>query len=249
MPEPSVRVQATDHRPGLLRDVQPRQRDAGRPAQGRRSSRSRRRASDTEQGHHDLDVIIYATGFDAMTGALTRIDVRGRDGMSLARLLGRRGSVHLPGDRGGGLPEPVHRPGAGKPFGGNELRRRSRAARRVDRRLHRLPARQRLPNHRGAAGCAARMDRAHDRAGGADRAGRIRRAIPGTTAATSPARSGCTWATRRGSRSTAGGATRSRTPATPGFKLAMRAIRTRAAHRPRFRRGAAAGARGGGEVR
>lgn len=38
----------------------------------------------TEQAHHDLDVIIYATGFDAMTGALTRIDVRGRDGMSLA---------------------------------------------------------------------------------------------------------------------------------------------------------------------
>jgi cation diffusion facilitator CzcD-associated flavoprotein CzcO len=38
---------------------------------------------DTEQGSVDLDVIIYATGFDAMTGALSRIDVRGRDGMSL----------------------------------------------------------------------------------------------------------------------------------------------------------------------
>ncbi|WP_102145559.1 flavin-containing monooxygenase [Mycobacterium hubeiense] len=38
---------------------------------------------DTEQGHFDLDVIIYATGFDAMTGALTRIDIRGRDGFSL----------------------------------------------------------------------------------------------------------------------------------------------------------------------
>lgn len=38
----------------------------------------------TEQGHHDLDVIIYATGFDAMTGALTRVNVRGRDSMSLA---------------------------------------------------------------------------------------------------------------------------------------------------------------------
>ncbi len=38
----------------------------------------------TESQHHDLDVIIYATGFDAMTGALTRIDIRGRDGMSLA---------------------------------------------------------------------------------------------------------------------------------------------------------------------
>jgi cation diffusion facilitator CzcD-associated flavoprotein CzcO len=38
----------------------------------------------TEQGDHELDVIIYATGFDAMTGALTRIDIRGRDGSSLA---------------------------------------------------------------------------------------------------------------------------------------------------------------------
>ena len=38
---------------------------------------------DTEQGPHELDVIIYATGFDAMTGALSRIDIRGRDGVSL----------------------------------------------------------------------------------------------------------------------------------------------------------------------
>jgi cation diffusion facilitator CzcD-associated flavoprotein CzcO len=38
---------------------------------------------DTENGPHELDVIIYATGFDAMTGALSRIDIRGRDGMSL----------------------------------------------------------------------------------------------------------------------------------------------------------------------
>ncbi|MGV7214897.1 flavin-containing monooxygenase [Bradyrhizobium sp. UFLA05-112] len=32
---------------------------------------------------HPLDVIILATGFDAGTGALTRIDIRGRDGRSL----------------------------------------------------------------------------------------------------------------------------------------------------------------------
>jgi cation diffusion facilitator CzcD-associated flavoprotein CzcO len=35
---------------------------------------------ETEQGAFDLDVILYATGFDAMTGALNRIDIRGRDG-------------------------------------------------------------------------------------------------------------------------------------------------------------------------
>ncbi|MDT7579558.1 MAG: hypothetical protein QOK35_822, partial [Pseudonocardiales bacterium] len=35
--------------------------------------------------HHELDVIILATGFDAGTGALARIDIRGRDGRSLAQ--------------------------------------------------------------------------------------------------------------------------------------------------------------------
>ncbi len=34
-------------------------------------------------GEHPLDVLIYATGFDAGTGALTAIDVRGRDGLLL----------------------------------------------------------------------------------------------------------------------------------------------------------------------
>lgn len=32
---------------------------------------------------YEFDVIIYATGFDAVTGALTAMDVRGRDGVSL----------------------------------------------------------------------------------------------------------------------------------------------------------------------
>jgi cyclohexanone monooxygenase/acetone monooxygenase len=38
---------------------------------------------------HELDVIILATGFDAGTGALTRIDIRGRGGRSLADDWGR----------------------------------------------------------------------------------------------------------------------------------------------------------------
>ena len=37
----------------------------------------------TVEGHVELDVIILATGFDAMTGALSRIDVRGRGGRLL----------------------------------------------------------------------------------------------------------------------------------------------------------------------
>ncbi len=37
----------------------------------------------TSTSHYDLDVIIYATGFDAMTGSYTRIDVHGRGGLTL----------------------------------------------------------------------------------------------------------------------------------------------------------------------
>ncbi|MGH9275202.1 MAG: flavin-containing monooxygenase, partial [Acidimicrobiales bacterium] len=39
----------------------------------------------TSAGEHPLDAIVYATGFDAMTGALARIDIRGRDGLTLAQ--------------------------------------------------------------------------------------------------------------------------------------------------------------------
>ena len=33
--------------------------------------------------HHALDIIVYATGFEAGVGAIRRIDIRGRDGVSL----------------------------------------------------------------------------------------------------------------------------------------------------------------------
>jgi len=37
----------------------------------------------TEQGHIDLDVIVYATGFDAFTGSILKMDILGRDGKDL----------------------------------------------------------------------------------------------------------------------------------------------------------------------
>ena len=37
----------------------------------------------TEDGHFDVDIIVYATGFDAMTGSFNRIDFRGRSGQKL----------------------------------------------------------------------------------------------------------------------------------------------------------------------
>jgi cyclohexanone monooxygenase len=39
----------------------------------------------TTQESYDLDIIVFATGFDAMTGALTRMNITGRDGLALAK--------------------------------------------------------------------------------------------------------------------------------------------------------------------
>ncbi len=58
----------------------------------------------TEQGHHDLDVIIYATGFDAMTGALSRIDVKGRDGRTLREVWDAEGPASYLGLQVAGFP-------------------------------------------------------------------------------------------------------------------------------------------------
>jgi len=37
----------------------------------------------TSAGHHDLDIIVYATGYDALTGPLEALGIRGRDGRAL----------------------------------------------------------------------------------------------------------------------------------------------------------------------
>jgi cation diffusion facilitator CzcD-associated flavoprotein CzcO len=37
----------------------------------------------TEDGEYELDIIVFATGFDAMTGTFNRIDIQGRDGEKL----------------------------------------------------------------------------------------------------------------------------------------------------------------------
>ncbi|MBS9402303.1 DUF4242 domain-containing protein [Halomonas sp. TRM85114] len=39
----------------------------------------------TSRQEHPLDVIVYATGFDAGTGSLSRLDIRGTDGLPLAQ--------------------------------------------------------------------------------------------------------------------------------------------------------------------
>ncbi len=56
---------------------------------------------------YDFDAIVFATGFDAMTGALAKIDIRGRDGLKLTEKWAARTS-HLPRPPGRRIPEPFH---------------------------------------------------------------------------------------------------------------------------------------------
>ena len=56
----------------------------------RRSNASRRRGIQTSDREHEFDFIIYATGFDALTGAFDRIDISGVDGVRLEGCLERR---------------------------------------------------------------------------------------------------------------------------------------------------------------
>ena len=83
-------------------NVQPRgpPRDADR-------ARSRPPASRPADAEHEFDMIIYATGFDAITGAFDRIDVRGRGRPAAAGQVGG-GPAHLPRPADRGLPQPVH---------------------------------------------------------------------------------------------------------------------------------------------
>jgi cation diffusion facilitator CzcD-associated flavoprotein CzcO len=69
----------------------------------------------TERASYELDVIVYATGFDAMTGALSRIDIRGRDGLSLAEFWSSAGPLSYLGLAVAGFPNLFTIQGPGSP--------------------------------------------------------------------------------------------------------------------------------------
>jgi cation diffusion facilitator CzcD-associated flavoprotein CzcO len=69
----------------------------------------------TEQDCYELDAIIYATGFDAMTGALSRIDIRGRDGLSLSDFWAGQGPLSYLGLAVAGFPNLFTVQGPGSP--------------------------------------------------------------------------------------------------------------------------------------
>ncbi len=63
---------------------------------------------------HEVDVIVFATGFDALTGPLTSIDFRGRDGISLAEAWKDGASTYL-GLQVAGFPNLFTMTGPGSP--------------------------------------------------------------------------------------------------------------------------------------
>jgi cation diffusion facilitator CzcD-associated flavoprotein CzcO len=69
----------------------------------------------TEGAEFDLDVIIYATGFDAMTGALSAIDVRGRDSVVLRDFWASEGPLSYLGLAVAGFPNLFTVQGPGSP--------------------------------------------------------------------------------------------------------------------------------------
>ena len=75
----------------------------------------------TEQRSYELDVIVYATGFDAMTGALSRIDIRGRDGLSLAEFWASAGPLSYLGLMVAGFPNLFTIQGPGSPSAATNL--------------------------------------------------------------------------------------------------------------------------------
>lgn len=70
---------------------------------------------ETARGVHELEAIVYATGFDAMTGALSRIDIRGRGGASLRDFWTDEGPLSYLGMAVAGFPNLFTIQGPGSP--------------------------------------------------------------------------------------------------------------------------------------
>ncbi|MFN3744136.1 MAG: flavin-containing monooxygenase [Hyphomicrobiaceae bacterium] len=68
----------------------------------------------TSAGAYDFDAIVYATGFDAMTGTLMNIDIRGRDGVQLREKWAAGPQTYL-GLMSAGLPNLFMITGPGSP--------------------------------------------------------------------------------------------------------------------------------------
>ena len=59
---------------GYFETLQPRQRLAGRPARGPDRGASRESSVRTRHGEHPIDVLVLATGFDAVSGSMLKLN-------------------------------------------------------------------------------------------------------------------------------------------------------------------------------
>ena len=212
------RHQAPLRRHRLLRDVQPRQRHAGRRPQRRRSRRSPRRACATAGAEYEFDAIVFATGFDAMTGALLEIDIRGRGGRALRDEWAGGPRTYL-GLTVAGFPNMFMITGPGSPSVLSNMIVVDRAARGLDRRLPRATC-------ASTASTAIEADRGGARTAWVEHVNEVgrqhalpARPTPGTWAPTSPASRACSCPTSAASAPTGRSATRSPRKGYEGFAL------------------------------
>jgi cation diffusion facilitator CzcD-associated flavoprotein CzcO len=107
---------------------------------------------------YTFDCLVLATGFDAMTGALLKVDFRGPRWRDLEGAL-ERGAEDLSRPDRRRLPQPVHDHRSGQPLGADQHASLDRAACRLHRRLPRSIARPRQNSDRAGAGSAGGMGR------------------------------------------------------------------------------------------
>jgi cyclohexanone monooxygenase len=121
----------------------------------------------TSARQFELDALVFATGFDAITGALFAMDIRGRNDLAFARGMERR-AARLSRPHRGGFSQPVHHHRPRKPVGDRQHDQRMRTARRLVGGLHRLHAQARFANPGGGACGRTRLDDARRRDGRAN---------------------------------------------------------------------------------
>ena len=168
------------------------------------------RVGDTE---YELDAIVFATGFDAMTGALLNIDIQGRTAPTLRDKWEAGPRTYL-GLMAAGFPNLFMITGPGSPsvLSNMMVSIEQHVDWIVDCLAH-LRA-QRPGDDRADAGSRGRLGRARQRGGAHARC--TRRRPPGTWAPTSPASRACSCRISAASARTGRSATTSRQRATPG---------------------------------
>ena len=166
----------------------------------------------TSEREFEFDSIVFATGFDAMTGSLVAFDIKGRDGVLLKEKWAAGPRTYL-GVATAGFPNLWMITGPGQPVGAEQHDGLHRAARRLDRRCDGLRARARRPGRSTRPRPPRTSGPSTSPRSATRRCSRWR--TPGTWAPTCPASRGCSCPTSAASASTASTATRSPPTATP----------------------------------